>query len=249
MKKILFSIGFLALLQSCEPEIVCTNTCDNKRIRNIESNGVNYAKLIYDDNNKQIFYQSALDTLVTYNYDVNSVEMQAQQLKIAYVLEDEGSTLPNESFAITSTSTGSSIGGPPNSNIESTYSYDAGGHLLTKTDKQGTVITKQTNTWVSGNLTKSVITKSAGTPALTTITYTYYPTIINSISGAFQGIRFLGKSAYNAPKTMTIVATGLPVSTTNYTYETDNCGCITKAINTTGTSTISRDIYYEKSEN
>ena len=243
MKKILFSIGFLALLISCEPEIVCTNTCENKRIRNIDDNGL-YSTIEYDNENRQIYFKTALDTLIEYNYLSGSGMINKKPLLTNFTTDDE--ILPDAELVVSSSTTGENIGGLITAPVERTYTYDAAGRVLTLVEKQGKLLVTSNYTWLTGNLTKIVTTRNAGTPLSKTTTFTYFTNVRNSISAEFQGLKIYGLTSYNAPKTMTVVATGLPVSITNYTYETDDCGCITKAINTIGTSTVSRIIYYEK---
>ncbi len=242
MKKILISFGFLALLISCEPEVVCTNTCENKHIRNIDDNGL-YSKIEYDNENRQIFYKTALDTVITYNYLSGNGSIKNKLLSTTFTTDDE--ILPDAELVVTSSTTGENIGGLATLPVERTYTYDAAGRVLTLVEKQGKVLVTSNYTWLTGNLTKIVTTRNAGTPLSKTTTFTYYSDVINSISTEFQGLKIFGITSYNAPKTMTVVATGLPITTTIFVYGIDECGCITHAT-ISGASTASREYYYEK---
>jgi hypothetical protein len=242
MKKMLFSIGFLALLQSCEPEIVCTNTCENKRIRNIDDNGL-YSSIEYDDENRQVYFKTALDTLIEYSYSSGSGMINNKLLQTSFTTDDE--ILPDAELVVSSSTTGENIGGLITAPVERTYTYDAAGRVLNLVEKQGKLLVTSTYTWLTGNLTKIVTTRNAGTPLSKTTTFTYFTDVRNSISAEFQGLKIYGLTSYNAPKTMTITATGLPTTTTIFVYNTDDCGCITHAT-VSGASTASREYYYEK---
>jgi hypothetical protein len=244
MKKTLISLSFIALIMSCDPDIVCTNTCTNKRIRNLETAG-NYYKIEYDgSSNKQTAYKFGLNPIAEYTYSNLSATIKAGTINANLVTDDQ--ILPQSEFVTSSSSTGENIGGLATANVDRTYTYDAAGRVLTLIEKQGTLKVTSNYTWVTGNLTKIVTFRNAGTPLTKTTTISYYSDVINSISDEFKGLQIFGKTSYNAPKITTIVATGQPTSTTVAVYRIDDCGCITNAALTTGSSIVSTDYFYEK---
>lgn len=237
MKNLYFLIvSITMIITSCEPPIVTTFGCTDKRIRNIED-ASGYSRLLYDDEGRQIEKKLGLVTAEIIDYETGSVKYKSNTFDINFITDD--TILPDQELISSGTYAGGTFA----------YTHNAAGNLLTFIDKQGTVTNTSVYTWVAGNLMKVVTTRSSGSPAVRTTTYTYNPTIINSTSSDFKGLKVFGKQSFYAPKTMTVTATGQATVITNYTYQTNECGCITNATVQTGASTSNIEYTYEKISN
>jgi YD repeat-containing protein len=236
--------GFL--LFSCEPPIETVFGCPNKRIRNIET-GTNYFRLNYDDEGRLIERKLALNTIETNEFNFGGAILKEGTKTTTAVTDD--SIIPDGELVISSSTTGESIGGTAGQPVNRAYTYNAAGNLLTLIERQGTLTITSNYTWLKGNLTKIVTTRSAGTPLTKTSTLTYFTDVINSTSSEFQGIKIFGKQSYNAPKSISVAATGLATTLTNYVYLINECGCITNSTVTAGATTTNFEYTYEKIEN
>jgi YD repeat-containing protein len=233
-------------LFSCEPPIVTVFGCPNKRVRNIET-GSNYYRLVYDDEGRLIERKLALNTIETNDFGFGSAILKNGTQTTTAVTDD--TIIPDGELVVSSTTTGESIGGTAGQPVNRTYTYNAAGNLLTLIEKQGTLTITSNYTWLTGNLTKIVATRSAGSPLTKTTTFTYFTDTRNSISNDFQGIKIFGKQSFNAVKSMTVAATGQTTVTTNYVYQINECGCIINSTATSGSSISTIEYTYEKVEN
>lgn len=245
MKTIYIFILF-SIIIACEPPIVTVFGCPGKRIRNIET-GTNYYRLIYDDEGRLIERKLGLNTIETNTFDFGGVTLEKGAIKTTAVTDD--TIIPDGELVISSSTTGESIGGTAGQPVNRTYTYNSAGNLLTLIEKQGTLTITSNYTWVTGNLTKIVTTRSAGVPLTKTTTFTYFNDVINSTSSDFQGIKIFGKQSYNAPKTMSVSGTGIATTLTSYVYQVNECGCITNSTVTSGTTTTNFEYTYEKIKN
>ena len=232
MKKYTFFLLIFNLLTACETPEVCTNDCANKRIRFIDD-GVNFNRIIYDDENRQTYFMQAADSLTSYEYNSGTVTSKGGINGNTNFIIDDG--IVSGMNLVTTADI-------PSLNLRITYEYDAAGQLIKTIQKrlsnQSIVLNVSTYAWVLGNLT-TTISMNTGTPSATT-KYTYYPNIKNTVSNEFNGLMMFGKSSDKAQKTVVMGAT-----TTNYVYETNECGCITQTNRTQGSTAIVRKYTYE----
>jgi hypothetical protein len=219
MKKYTFFLLILGLLAACESPDVCTGNCANKRIRFIDD-GVHFNRIVYDDDNRQTYFIQAIDSISRYSYDIGS-------------------------------STATLRGGP---NGDTDYITDetivSGMSLVTRAAGQQIksiqrrlnnptiILNTSIYTWYLGNLVKTISTNTGAAPVTTN--FTYYPNITNTVSNEFNGLRILGKTSDKAQKTT--VTNGV---TANYTYDINECGCITQTTRSSGTGNIVRKYTYE----
>ncbi len=233
MKQYTFFLLILGLFASCESPDVCTGNCANKRLRFIED-GPNFNRIVYDDENRQKYFIQATDTITRYSFGSNSISLKDKVNNNSESITDDN-IVAGQSL-ITTTDI-------PNLNLKFTYEYDALGQqvkiIQRRFNKPNVIDNITVNTWVAGNLTTSVSTATGAAPITTK--YTYYPNVNNTISNEFTGLKSLGKTSDKARKTV-IAGNGTII---NYTYEVNNCGCITRVNRTSGTSTIIRNYTYE----
>lgn len=245
MKNLYFLIiTITTIITSCEPPIVTTFNCTDKRLKNIET-GPNYYRLIYDGDERLIEKKLGLNSIENNEFSFGTATFKNGT--ITSIITTDDTIIPDRELAISSLTTGENIGGGTAIPVSRTYTYNAAGNLLILVEKQGSLIFTSNYSWQTGNLTKIITTRNVGSPATKTTTFTYFTDIIYSTSNDFQGVKLFGKQSYNAPKTMTIAATGLATITTNFNYQINECGCITNAIVQTGTSTSNTEYTYEKS--
>lgn len=220
---ILFIISILSLA-SCEPAVNCVPNCAGKRIRFIESGG-KFNRITYDDQNRQLLYIQAIDTLITYTYETDFAKSIQQNFGAEYITDDTivlGRTLITESLF-------------PSSGTKTIYEYDAAGHLIKGTQhKNATTI----YTWLNGNMVK--LERVTGVSPVQSIEYTYETNIVNSTGNEFKGIGMFGKTSVNALKSSN--SNGV---ITNFAYEVDGCGCITKSIATSPGNVVEQKFVYE----
>ena len=234
MKKNITFFLIFGLLTACKSPDVCTNNCENKRIRFIDD-GVNFNRIIYDNENRQTYFMQAADSLTSYVYNSGTVTSKGGINGNTDFITDD---------AIVSGMNLVTTADIPNLNLRITYEYDAAGQLIKTIQKRlnnpSTILNVSTYAWVLGNLTTTVSTNTGtGTVPITT-KYTYYPNIKNTVSSEFNGLMIFGKSSDKAQKTVVMGST-----TTNYVYETNECGCITQTNRTQGSNNIIRKYTYE----
>jgi hypothetical protein len=232
MKKYTFLSLIFGLLAACESPDVCTGNCANKRIRFIDD-GVNFNRIIYDDENRQTYFMQAADSLTSYEYNSGTVTSKGGINGNTNFITDDG--IVSGMNLVTTADI-------PSLNLRITYEYDAAGQLIKTIQKRlnnpSIILNVNTSTWVLGNLTTSVSTNTGTAPVTTK--YTYYPNINNTVSNEYNGLMMFGKTSNKAIKT---VVTG--ANTTNYVYETNECGCITQTNRTQGSTAIIRKYTYE----
>jgi hypothetical protein len=234
MKTYTFLSLIFGLLIACESPDVCTNNCANKRIRFIDD-GVNFNRIIYDDQNRQIYFVQAIDSLTSYSYDVGTVTSKGGINGDTEFITDD-SIVAGMNLVTTADI--------PSLNLRINYEYDAAGQLIKSTQKRlnnpSIILNISTFTWALGNLMTTVVnsTTTGSSPNITK--YTYYSDINNTISNEFNGLKMFGKTSEKAQKSVT--NNGIA---NNYTYETNECGCITKTNRTQGSTSIVRKYTYE----
>ena len=232
MKIYTFLLLIFGFLTACKSPDLCIGNCANKRIRFIDD-GVNFNRIIYDNENRQTYFMQAADSLTNYVYNSGTVILKGGINGNTNFITDDG---------IVSGMSLVTIADMPSLNLRITYEYDAAGQLIKSIQKRlnnlSMILNVSTYTWVSGNLTNAVSTNT-GTASVTT-KYTYYATINNTVSNEFNGLMMFGKTSDKAQKTVVLGAT-----TTNYVYETNECGCITQTNRTQGSSVIIRKYTYE----
>jgi hypothetical protein len=232
MKNYTFLFLIIGLLQACKSPDICTPDCANKRIRFIDD-GVNFNRIIYDGENRQTYFMQAADSLTSYVYNSGTVTSKGGINGNTDFITDEG-IVSGMNLATTADI--------PSLNLRITYEYDAAGQLIKTIQKRlnnpSIILNVSVYTWVLGNLTTTVSTNT-GTAPITT-KYTYYPNIKNTVSNEYNGLMMFGKTSDKAQKTVVIGTT-----TTNYIYETNECGCITQTNRTQGSTAIVRKYTYE----
>ena len=232
MKKYTFFILILGLLTACESPDVCTDNCANKRIRFIDD-GVNFNRIIYDGENRQTYFMQAADSLTSYVYNSGTVISKGGINGNTNFITDDG--IVSGMNLVTTADI-------PSLNLRITYEYDAAGQLIKSIQKRlnnlNIILNVSTYAWVLGNLTTTVSTNTGTSPVTTK--YTYYPNINNTVSNEFNGLMIFGKTSDKAQKTVFMGST-----TTNYVYETNECGCITQTNRTQGSTAIVRKYTYE----
>jgi hypothetical protein len=236
MKKYTFLFLILGLLSACESPDVCTDNCANKRIRFIDD-GVNFNRIIYDDNNRQINYIKGIVSASTYSYNgLDAQKTQGVDLT-TYVLND--GLVPD--FSLVTSSVVSS------SNLINSYSYDAAGQLIYSSETQAPQVINYSHTWQNGNLILTTFKRQTGN-IITYIKYEYYTDITNSMGNQFVGLQLFGKSSKNAVKRITkSFSNGNPMIITTYEYKKDLCGCITSSKETDNINVVTQKTYtYEK---
>jgi hypothetical protein len=232
MKKYTFFLLILGLFAACESPDVCTGNCANKRIRFIDD-GVYFTRVVYDDDNRQTYLIQAIDTLSRYSYGNGTVSYKDK------INGDNESITDANIVAGADLVTTTDI---PGLNLRFTFEFDALGQQIKSVQRKLNNLNVITNvityTWVAGNLTTTVSTATGSAPITTK--YTYYPNINNTISNEFLGLKVLGKTSDKARKTVT--SNGV---TTNFTYDINDCGCITQSTRTTGNTSIVKKYIYE----
>ena len=232
MKKYISFLLIFGLLAACKSPDICTGNCANKRIRFIDD-GVNFNRIIYDNENRQTYFMQAADSITSYRYNVGTVTLKGGINGNTDFITDD---------AIVSGMNLVTTADIPSLNLRIAYEYDAAGQLIKSIQKRlsnpSIILNVSTYTWVLGNLTTTVSTNT-GTASITT-KYTYYPNIKNTVSNEFNGLMMFGKSSDKAQKTVVMGST-----TTNYVYETNECGCITQTNRTQGNTNIIRKYTYE----
>lgn len=220
------------LLSACKSPDICTADCANKRIRFIDD-GVNFNRIIYDGENRQTYFMQAADSLTSYVYNSGTVTSKGGINGDTDFITDDG-IVSGMNLVITADI--------PSLNLRITYEYDAAGQLIKSIQKRlnnpSIILNVSTYAWVLGNLTTTVSTNTGTLPVTTK--YTYYPDINNTVSNEFNGLMIFGKTSKNAQKTVFVGATS-----TNYIYETNECGCITQTNRTQGGTSIIRKYTYE----
>jgi hypothetical protein len=232
MKIYTLFILIIGLFSGCESPDVCTGNCANKRIRFIDD-GVNFNRIIYDDGNRQTYFMQAADSLTSYVYNAGTVTSKGGINGNTNFITDDGIV---SGMNLVTTADIASL------NLRITYEYDAAGQLIKTIQKKlsnpSLILNISTYTWVLGNLTNTISTNT-GTASVTT-KYTYYPNIKNTVSNEFNGLMMFGKTSDKAQKTVVVGAV-----TTNYVYETNECGCIIQTNRTQGSTAIMRKYTYE----
>jgi hypothetical protein len=232
MKKHIFFLLIVNLLTACESPDVCTDNCANKRIRFIDD-GVNFNRIIYDGENRQAYFMQAADSLTSYEYNSGTVISKGGINGNTDFITDDGIV---SGMNLVTTADIASL------NLRITYEYDAAGQLIKTIQKRlnnpNIILNTSTYSWVLGNLTTTVSTNTGAVPVTTK--YTYYSNINNTVSNEFNGLMMFGKTSDKAQKTVVMGTT-----TTNYVYETNECGCITQTNRTSGTSNVIRKYTYE----
>jgi hypothetical protein len=234
MKKYTFFLLIFGLLAACESPDVCTGNCANKRIRFIDD-GVNFNRIVYDDENRQTYFIQAIDSISRYKYDTGSSTATLRggpNGDTDYVTDE---TIVSGMSLVTRADI-------PSQNLRIEYEYDAAGQLIKSVQKRlktpATILNTSIYTWYLGNLVTTVSTSPGVAPVTTK--FTYYPNITNTVSNEFNGLMILGKTPDKAQKT---VITGS--NTTNYDYLVNDCGCITQTTRTSGTTNTVRKYTYE----
>ena len=221
-----------SLHTACEPPDVCTDNCANKRIRFIDD-GVNFNRIIYDGENRQTYFMQAADSLMSYVYNSGTVTSKGGINGNTNFITDDG-IISGMNLVTTAN--------VPSLNLRITYEYDAAGQLIKSIQKRlnnpSIVLNVSTYLWILGNLTTIISTNTGTTPVITK--YTYYPNINNTVSNEYNGLMMFGKTSGKAQKTVVMGAT-----TTNYVYETNECGCITQTNRTQGGTRIVWKYTYE----
>jgi hypothetical protein len=234
MKTYTFILLIFGLLSACEKPDVCTGNCANKRIRFIDD-GVNFNRIIYDDDNRQTYFIQAIDSISRYSYDIGSstATLRGGPNGDTDYITDE--TIVSGMSLVTRASV-------PSLNLRIDYEYDAAGQQIksiqSRLNNPTIILNTSTYTWYLGNLVKTISTNTGTAPVTTN--FTYYPNITNTVSNEFNGLRILGKTSDKAQKTT--ITNGI---TANYTYETNECGCITQTTRSSGAANIVRKYTYE----
>jgi hypothetical protein len=232
MKKYTYLFLIFGLLTACKSPDVCTNECDNKRIRFIDD-GVNFNRIIYDGDNRQTYFMQAADSLTSYEYNSGTVISKGGINGNTNFITDDG--IVSGMNLVTTADI-------PSLNLRITYEYDAAGQLIKTIQKRlnnpSIVLNVSTYAWVLGNLTTTISTNTGATPVTTK--YTYYTSIKNTVSNEYNGLMMFGKTSDKAQKSVVMGAL-----TTNYVYETNDCGCITQTNRTQGSTVIIRKYTYE----
>jgi hypothetical protein len=234
MKKYTFFLLILGLLVACESPDVCTGNCANKRIRFIDD-GVNFNRIVYDDDNRQTYFIQAIDSISRYKYDTGSstATLRGGPNGDTDYITDE--TIVSGMSLVTRADV-------PSQNLRIEYEYDAAGQQIKSIQRRlktpNVIINVSTYTWYLGNLVTTVSTNPGAAPLTTK--FTYYPNITNTVSNEFNGLRILGKTSDKAQKSS--LTNGI---TANYTYDINDCGCITQTTRTSGTANIIRKYTYE----
>ena len=96
MKNTLYILIISLFLFSCDPPIVCTGTCNGKRIRNIENAG-DYFKIEYDSNNQPLTYYKALNEFATFDYNTSLVTKVYDGKTTTYTLDSDGREIASAS--------------------------------------------------------------------------------------------------------------------------------------------------------
>ena len=221
---------------ACESPDVCMSNCSNKRLRFIDD-GVNFNRIIYDDNNRQINYIKGVVPTITYSYNsLNAQKTQGTDIT-TYVLND--GLVPNFSLAISSAT--------PSSSLTNSFSYDAAGQLLYAIETQTPQVINYSHSWQNGNLILTSFKRQTGN-IITYIKYDYYTDFTNSLGNGFMGLQLFGKSSKNAVKRITkSFSNGNPMIITMFEYKKDLCGCITYSKETDNNSVVAEKNYiYEK---
>lgn len=232
MKKYTYLFLIFGLLTACKSPDICTDNCANKRIRFIDD-GVNFNRIIYDNENRQTYFMQAADSLTSYVYNVGTITSKGGINGNTDFITDDG--IVSGMNLVTTANI-------PSLNLRITYEYDAAGQLIKSIQKRlsnpSIVLNVSTHAWVLGNLITTISTNT-GTTSVTT-KYTYFPNINNTVSNEYNGLMMFGKSSNKAQKTVIMGTT-----TTNYVYETNECGCITQTNRTQGSTAIVRKYTYE----
>lgn len=232
MKKYTYLLLIVGLLASCKSPDVCTPDCANKRIRFIDD-GVNFNRIIYDGENRQTYFMQAADSLTSYVYNVGTITSKGGINGNTDFITDDG--IVSGMNLVTTADI-------PSLNLRITYEYDAAGQLIKTIQKRlnnpSIILNVSIYTWVLGNLTTTVSTNTGTAPVTTK--YTYFPNINNTVSNEYNGLMMFGKTSDKAQKTVV-----MGTMTTNYVYETNECGCITQTNRSQGTSSIVRKYTYE----
>ena len=236
MKQYIFFLLIFGLLMACESPDVCMNNCSNKRLRFIDDK-VNFNRIIYDDNNRQINYIKGIVPFTTYSYNnLDAKKTQGTDIT-TYVLND--GLVPH--FSLVTSSTTSSL------NLVNSYSYDAAGQLIYSSETQTPQVINYSYTWQNGNLILTSFKRQPGNITIY-VKYEYYTDIINSLGNEFVGLQLFGKSSKNAVKRITqSFSNGNPMIITTFEYKSDLCGCITYSKETDNSKVITEKTYiYEK---
>jgi hypothetical protein len=232
MKKYTFLLLIFGLLTACKSPDVCTTDCANKRIRFIDD-GVNFNRIIYDGENRQTYFMQAADSLTSYVYNSGTVTSKGGINGNTDFTTDDG--IVSGMNLVTTADI-------PSLNLKITYEYDAAGQQIKSIQKRlnnpSIVLNVSTYAWVLGNLMTTVSTNTGTAPVTTK--YIYYPNINNTVSNEYNGLMMFGKTSNKAQKTVVMGAI-----TTNYVYETNECGCITQTNRTQGSTAIVRKYTYE----
>lgn len=237
--RFLLFISFTLLISACEPPIISSFGCINKRIRNIET-GNNYFQLIYDNENRLIERKLGLNTIEEFAYETGSIIQKVPNLTTT--ITTDNTILPDKILIRGSYDTSPSGITP----VSKVYYFDSGGYLTQLNTQKANIITKYVYTWQAGNLIKIVMTRNLLFPLSQTTTFTYHNNLINSTSNEFMGLGFYGKESYNAVKNITITSTGQPTVSRDFTYRVDDCGCITQSIELNSANTTISNFTYEK---
>lgn len=232
MKKYTYLFLIFGLLTACKSPDICTDNCANKRIRFIDD-GVNFNRIIYDNENRQTYFMQAADSLTSYVYNVGTITSKGGINGNTDFITDDG--IVSGMNLVTTANI-------PSLNLRITYEYDAAGQLIKSIQKRlsnpSIVLNVSTYAWVLGNLITTISTNTGTVPVTTK--YTYFPNINNTVSNEYNGLMMFGKSSNKAQKTVIMGTT-----TTNYVYETNECGCITQTNRTQGSTAIVRKYTYE----
>jgi hypothetical protein len=198
---------------------------------------VNFNRIIYDDNNRQINYIKGIVPAYTYSYNgLDAQKTQGTDLT-TYILND--GLVPN--FSLVTSSVVSS------SNLTNSYSYDAAGQLIYSSETQAPQVINYSHTWQNGNLILTSFKRQTGN-IITYIKYEYYTDITNSMGNEFVGLQLFGKSSKNAVKRVTkSFSNGNPMIINTFEYKKDLCGCITYSKETDNSNVVTEKTYiYEK---
>ena len=238
MKPYIFFLLSFGLLVACKSPDVCTDNCANKRIRFIDD-GVNFNRIIYDDNNRQVNYINGVVPFSTYSYNGSDAKKTQGTNITTYLLND--GLVPNFSLA-TSSATASL-------NLINSYTYDAAGQLIYSSETQMPQVINYSHTWQNGNLVFTSFKRQTGN-ITSYVKYEYYPNITNSLGNEFVGLQLFGKSSKNAIKSITkSFSNGNPMMITTFEYKTDLCGCITYVKEKDNSNVVTeKTIIYEKNE-
>jgi hypothetical protein len=255
MKNILLILTCITALTACDPAIDCKNTCDGKRIRNIES-GSEYFKIEYDTENQPVKYIKALTEFANFTYETSKIEKVYEGKATTYFLDAVGKVIASETLA---------------DRAAYRYTYDIDDQVIKTVEAKAGQATTFNHTWVKGNLVKTTYDRPVGDVS-TTVVYEYDAdtrntvqnpllelnllgsVVNNNIQSEYLGLNLTGRSSGNAIKKITksfVNRKGGPVVppiVTTYEYLKDGCGCITSSTETVGATSIKRNYLYEFSE-